>query len=126
MFVEEATIGRKRRSRSDYLSEPGMNAYKLEAIIRHYAEFRALYEDQGIEEISLGDGLVVNIHDVLRGISKLPTRQRQAVVLTCLWNMKERDAARLMGFDKWSAPVGAYKRLGLQKLVEMYWRDDDG
>lgn len=101
-----------------------MNHRKLEVILRHYAEFRALYEDRGIEEIRLGDGTVVNIHDVLAGISRLPPRQRQALVLTCLWNMKEKDAARIMGFERWSTPVGTYKTLALKKLVEMCWGNE--
>src|SRR4030066_2397431 len=72
----------RRRSWKD--AEKGMDPYKLEAILRHYAEFRELYETQGIEELTLEDGLVVNIHDVLRGIDELPKRQKTALILTSL------------------------------------------
>jgi hypothetical protein len=121
------------RRRSWKLSEEkGMTPYKLEAILRHYCEFRELYEQDGIEEITLEDGLVVNIHDVLRGIEELPKRQRTALILTCLYNLKEVEAAPLMGFvDKVmpdgtikkgsTSPVSSYKKLALEKLVHRYW-----
>lgn len=102
-----------------------MTPARLEAVLRHYYEFLALYEDSGIDEISMEDGTRVNILDLLRGIDELPERQKQAVVLTCLMNLKERDAARIMGFPKWSSPVGTYKKLALARLIEKYWGPDD-
>lgn len=101
--------------------EKGMTPYKLEAILRHYQEFAALYESSGIEEISLDDGTVVNIHDILKGIDELPKRQKTALILTCLYNMKEVDAAPLMGFTKWTSPVSSYKKLALEKLCQKWW-----
>lgn len=102
-----------------------MTPYKLEAILRHYWEFRELYEQHGVEEIPLEDGLIVNIHDVLRGIEELPKRQRTALVLTCLRNMKEVEAAPLMGFTKWTSPVSSYKKLALEKLVQRWWTEEN-
>ena len=112
----------RRRSWKD--AEKGMDPYKLEAILRHYAEFRELYETQGIEELTLEDGLVVNIHDVLRGIDELPKRQKTALILTCLYNLKEVEAAPLMGFTKWTSPVSSYKKLALEKLVQRWWSEN--
>jgi len=113
------------RRRSWKLSEEkGMTPYKLEAILRHYCEFRELYEQDGVEEITLDDGLVVNIHDVLRGIEELPKRQRTALILTCLYNLKEVEAAPLMGFTKWTSPVSSYKKLALEKLVQRWWSEN--
>lgn len=97
----------------------------LEAVLRHYQEFLELYRREGIEEIKLEGNIVINIHDVLQGIDKLPKRQQQAVRLTCLMNMREVDAARVMGFSKWSSPVSSYKRLALQKLVELYYNSEN-
>lgn len=114
----------RRRSWKDG-AERGMTAYRLEAILRHYVEFRELYEQDGIEEITLEDGLVVNIHDVLRGIEDLPKRQRTALILTCLYNLKEVEAAPLMGFTKWTSPVSSYKKLALEKLVERWWSENE-
>lgn len=123
------------RRRSWKLSEEkGLGPYKLEAILRHYVEFRELYEQDGIEEITLDDGLTINIHDVLRGIDQLPKRQRTALILTCLFNLKEVEAAPLMGFvDKvmpdgtvkksFTSPVSSYKKLALEKLCKQ-WRED--
>ena len=93
----------------------------LEAIYRNYQEFRELYQRTGIDEITLDGGIVVNIHDVLRGIDELPKRQRQAVILMCLRNLREVDTAKIMGFQKWSSPVSSYKRLGLTKIADKYW-----
>ena len=114
------------RRRSWKLSEEkGMTPYKLEAILRHYAEFRELYEQDGIEEITLDDGYVVNIHDVLKGIEELPKRQRTALIITTLYNLKEVEAAPLMGFTKWTSPVSSYKKLALEKLVQRYWSEEN-
>lgn len=107
-----------------YLKEDGINIYKMEAILRHYDEFRALYESEGIDEIPIGNGFTVNIHDILSGIDELPRRQKMALVLTCLMNMKEVDAAPLMGFKKWTSPVSSYKKLALEKLVER-WKEQN-
>ena len=100
-----------------------MTSYRLEAILRHYAEFRELYEQNGVEEITLEDGFVVNVHDVLRGIDELPKRQRTALILTCLFNLKEVEAAPIMGFTKWTSPVSSYKKLALEKLVKRWWTE---
>ena len=103
------------------LDEKGMTPYKLEAILRHYYEFKELYEQRGFEEFCLEDGTVVNINDLLTGIERLPKRQRTALILTCLMGKKEVEAAPLMGFTKWTSPVSSYKKLALEKLVEWYW-----
>lgn len=102
-------------------SEPKMTPKKLEAVLRHYPEFRELYEREGVEEITLEGGFVVNIHDILDGIDRLPLRQRQALILTTLMGLREADVARLMGLKKWSNPVGTYKHLALKKLIEWKW-----
>ena len=102
-----------------------MTPARLEALLRSYSEFRELYEQKGIEEITLPDGLVVNIHDLLRGIDDLPKRQKTALVLTTLYNLKEVEAAPLMNFHKWTSPVSSYKKLALTKLCEKYWSSND-
>jgi len=112
-----------KRKSWKYSEKKGMDTYKLEAILRHYFEFKELYEQQGIEELTLDDGLVVNFHDIKNGIEELPKRQRTALILTCFLNLKEVDAAPLMGFTKWTSPVSSYKKLALQKLIDKFWRD---
>ena len=73
--------------------EKGMTPYKLEAILRHYDELYEMYLREGMEEFSLDDGTTVNIHDLLQGIDELPKRQRTALLLTCIGNLKEVEAA---------------------------------
>jgi hypothetical protein len=96
----------------------------LEALLRHYPELLEFYHNTGKDEWEVGSGLVVNIHDIPRGINLLPPRQRQALVLTCFYNLREIDAARLMGFQKRSSPVGSYKKIALDKLIQMFWASD--
>lgn len=115
-----------RRKSWKSLDERGMTPYKLEAILRHYYEFRELYEQHGIDEITLDDGTKVNVHDILTGIERLPKRQKTALTLTCLMGMKEVEAAPLMGFTKWTSPVSSYKKLALEKLVSWYWSNGNG
>lgn len=101
----------------------GMSIERLESIFRHYDKWVALYEDRGFSEITLEDGMVVNIHDILQGIDELPKRQREALILTCFMGLKEVEAAPILGFKKWTSPVSSYKRLALRKLVDRYWSD---
>jgi len=93
----------------------------LDSILRHYPQFRELYECEGVEEINVA-GYLINVHTVLDGIEDLPLRQRQAVVYTCLHDMREIDVAQIMlPGAKSAAPVGSYKRKGLKKLVERFY-----
>lgn len=104
--------------------KPGLDWRTLEAVLRHHGEFLELYRTTGQFELTLEGGYVVNLFDVLRGIDELPRRQRQAVKLMCLKNMREKDCARVMGLAKWTSPASSYKRDGLQRLVEKYWTDE--
>lgn len=103
----------------------------LEGVLKHIHEFWELYLAQGIEELVLENGYRVNIHDmkaVLHGIQDLPDRQREAVTLICIDGLKEVEAAGIMlPGSKWSSPIGAYKRTGLQKLVDRFFNclDED-
>lgn len=107
------------------VSEKGMNIQKLESILRSYFEFKSLYESRGFQEFTLDDGMTVNVHDVLKGIDELPPRQKQALVLTCLYGLREVDAAKIMKFpSQWSSPVSSYKKLALEKLLR-YWIADE-
>jgi hypothetical protein len=94
----------------------------LQNILKNFWEFRELYEQHGIEEIVVV-GVTVNIHDVLQGISDLPPRQKEAVILMCLENRKEEEVARMMGFTRWSSQVGLYKRLGLTRICRKFWNN---
>lgn len=91
-------------------------------ILRHYNEIYEQYKYSGLEEITLPDGDVMNVHDMLEGIKSLPKRQREAVELMCIQGLKEVEASEIMlPGSKWSSPVGAYKRAGLKKLAMLHF-----
>jgi hypothetical protein len=112
-------------SKKPATQKKGMTIERLEALFRNFNEFQALYEDLGIQEITLDNGIVVNIHDLLQGIDELPKRQKEALILTCFMGLKEVEAAPLLGFTKWTSPVSSYKRLALRKLVDRYWTEEE-
>lgn len=92
----------------------------LERVLRHLPEWQELYEQEGIEELTYG-GVTVNIHDILDGLGELPPRQKEAIELLCLRNMRECDAAAVMlPGSTWASPVGGYKRTGLRKLAQRF------
>ena len=115
----------KRKSRKEDIYPGQMNWKLLENIFRNYYEFKALYEETGIYEITLDNGYVVNFHDILKGIENLTPRQKEAVWLMCIEGRKEVEVAKIMGFEKWSAPVGMYKRKALRTLVETKWKKEE-
>lgn len=110
---------------SPTLSGSCMTWSLLEGVLKHIHEFWELYLAEGTEELVLENGFIVNIYDmkdVLGGIQDLPDRQREAVTLICINGLKEVEAASIMlPGSKWSSPIGAYKRTGLQKLVDRFF-----
>lgn len=107
---------------TEWLDESGCMTWQLlDAILRHYQEFRALREAEGIDEIAIL-GYRINLNDLLQGIDELPPRQRQAVFLTCIEDMREIDAAQIMlPGSRSGAPIGTYKRKALSKIVQTYY-----
>ena len=92
----------------------------LERILNNYHEWYEIYRYTLEPDLDI-NGMTINIMDILEGIDTLPPRQREAVVLTCLENRKEAEAARIMGFTKWSSQVGMYKRRALKSLCDNIW-----
>lgn len=88
----------------------------LKKILKNYQLWFSLVESEGLFFITI-DGEEFFIYEMLEGITLLPKRQRQAVELICLHDMKETDAAKVMGFTKWSEPAQQYCHTGLRKLV---------
>ena len=113
----------ERRTRKQEIVQGKMTWQLLEKILNNYQEWRAVYAKTGNPDLKLLNGITINIYDILNGIEDLPPRQKQALVLTCLENMKEADAAKAMGFEKWSSPVGMYKRKALRTLCDTIWKD---
>jgi DNA-directed RNA polymerase specialized sigma24 family protein len=93
----------------------------LRELLRNYRAFRAAYESDGLDSITGPDGTIYCLHDLTYLISqldRLSPRQRQSIYLCLLNNVKEVDAARIMGVSE-TNPVAMYATLGLKRLVEM-------
>ena len=117
----EEELPKKRRSRKQEVIQGQMTWQILERLLNHYWEWHEIYISTGEADLHLPNGITVNYHDILKGIDKLPPRQRQAVVLSCLENRKEVEVAQIMGFKKWSSQVGMYKRKALKTLCDKIW-----
>lgn len=94
----------------------------LRELFRNFQQFWALYETEGIDEITSPiDGEVYCLFDVAylyRETRRLPPRQRQAIELCLIQNMKESDAAVAMGVSE-TNPVSMYATSGMEKLIQM-------
>jgi DNA-directed RNA polymerase specialized sigma24 family protein len=112
---------KKRKSRKQEVIQGKMTWKVLEKLLNHYWEWYEIYLVTGESDLHLSNGITVNYYDILAGIDKLPPRQRQAVVLSCLENRKEVEVAQIMGFKRWSSQVGMYKRKALQTLCDKIW-----
>ena len=114
----------ERKSRKQEVVKGQMTWQVLERVLNNYYEWRAVYATTGNPELQLLNSVTINIHDILNGIDKLPPRQKQAVILSCLENRKEVEVAKIMGFTKWSSQVGMYKRKALKTLCQTVWKDE--
>lgn len=116
---------RVRKTRKQEFIPFEMTWFLLERVLKHYYEFMSLYQQEGIDELTLDNGVVVNIYDILKGLDELPDQQRIAIELTCLQNMREVEAAKKMFPNSpWSSQVGTLKRQGLVILAERYWSNN--
>ena len=112
----------KRKSRKQEVIPGKITWQILERLLNNYWEWYEIYQTSGNPDLRLNNGVTVNIYDILKGIDRLPPRQKQAVVLSCLENRKEVEVAKIMGFTKWSSQVGMYKRKALKTLCETVWK----
>jgi hypothetical protein len=94
---------------------------ELRQLLRYLQEFRSLYELEGIEEITTPSGNVWSLWDLeylyQRSADLLTSAQYRAITLFLVHDIKEQDAAELMGVSR-TNPIGMYAALGLSKLVE--------
>ena len=115
----------KRKSRKQEVVPGKITWQILERLLNNYWEWYEIYLTTGNSDLKLNNGVTVNIYDILKGIDRLPPRQKQAVVLSCLENRKEVEVAKIMGFTKWSSQVGMYKRKALKTLCETVWKTEN-
>lgn len=116
----------ERKTRKQEIIPGVMTWQLLERILKNYHLWYDVYQKTNESSIYI-NGMLIDYFELLSGIDKLPPRQQEALRLTCLENQKEADAARIMGFDKWSSQVGMYKRRALKTLCDTYWnkREDN-
>lgn len=92
----------------------------LREAFRTIEAFRAYYETDGIDTVVSSEGTEVCLWDLeylLSQLWRLPDRQRQAIELCLVQNMKESDAALTMGVSV-TNPVAMYATSGLIKIVD--------
>jgi len=84
-------------------------------------EFRSLYELEGIEEVTTPSGNTWSLWDLEylyeRSADLLTAAQYRAITLFLIHDIKEQDAAEMMGVSR-TNPIGMYAALGLSKLIE--------
>lgn len=93
----------------------------LRELLRNLRAFRALYESDGVDTLQGPDGEWYSLWDleaVLAHMGDLPPRQREAIELCLVDNIREVDAAVQMGVSP-TNPVAMYATSGLEKLVEL-------
>lgn len=92
----------------------------LRELFRNLQAFHAVFETDGIDIIIGPDGTEWCLWDLeylyREGLPMLPPRQRQAIELCLIHNVKESDAAVRMGVSP-TNPVAMYATSGLQKLI---------
>lgn len=93
----------------------------LRELLRNLQAFRAFYEVEGQDTITGPDGQDYNLFDVehlLEQVKLLSPRQRQAIELCLVANVKEKDATIIMGVAP-TNPVMMYATNGLTRLCTM-------
>lgn len=99
---------------------------ELRELFRHLQEFRAVYEATGLDTITSPAGAVWSLWDLeylFDQCKNLTLRQRQAITLCLIHNMREKEAAVAMGVAE-SNPVMMYATLGLHRLINLIERGE--
>lgn len=95
---------------------------ELRELFRYLQEFRAVYESTGLDEVRTPYGNSWSLWDLeyLYQASQihLTLRQKQAISLCLVHNMREKDAAVAMGVST-TNPVMMYATLGIRRLLDM-------
>jgi DNA-directed RNA polymerase specialized sigma24 family protein len=90
-------------------------------LLRNLQAFQSLYESEGLASVRAPDGRDWSIWDLqylYEARKHLSPRQRQAIELCLFQNIKEREAARMMGVSE-TSPVAVYANNGLKRLIAM-------
>jgi len=91
----------------------------LRELLRNLQAFESLHETDGIDTITDPQGQEWSLWDLqyLYGCRRLlSARQKEAIELCLYRNIKEREAARIMGIQE-TSPVAIYANNGLKRLI---------
>lgn len=93
----------------------------LRELFRNLQAFRAFYEAEGQDTITGPDGIDYNLFDIeylYSQVALLSPRQRQAIELCLVSNVKEKEATAIMGVSE-TNPVMMYATNGLKKICDL-------
>jgi hypothetical protein len=102
---------------------PPLSVGVLRELFRNLQAWKSLFESEGIDVLCGPDGQEWCLWDVeylYSQLDQLPRRQRQAIQLGLIENIKERDVAIIMGVSP-TNPVFAYAASGIERLIELIY-----
>lgn len=94
----------------------------LKEVYRHYIDFQDFASREGKYFIEYGP-ITLSLLDLQYGLDKLSPRKREAVYLNVIRDMKQKDAAAIMGIT--TVSVGQYVEQAMIQLAERYFSDID-
>jgi len=92
----------------------------LKEVYRHYIDFQDFASREGKYFITYGP-VTLSLLDLQYGLDKLSPRKREAVYLNVIRDMKQKDAAAIMGIT--TVSVGQYVEQAMIQLAERYFSD---
>jgi DNA-directed RNA polymerase specialized sigma24 family protein len=92
----------------------------LKEVYRHYIDFQDFASREGKYFISYGP-ITLSLLDLQFGLDKLSPRKREAVYLNVIRDMKQKDAAAIMGIT--TVSVGQYVEQAMIQLAERYFAE---
>jgi hypothetical protein len=98
----------------------------LRELFRQLQQWYSIYESDQVDVITGPNGEQYCLWDVeylYKQLWRLPKRQREAIELYLVQNMREADAAVAMGVSA-TNPIGIYATVGLGKIIDMIENGD--
>jgi DNA-directed RNA polymerase specialized sigma subunit len=93
----------------------------LRALLKNLEAFRSLFEAEGVDTITAPGGVLYSLHDLeylYEARVHLSRRQREAIELFLVQNIREKDVAKIMQVSE-TNPIAIYATQGLVKICEM-------
>lgn len=91
-------------------------------LYRNYVTFRDYFQRTGQDMIKYGP-VTLSFLDLQYGVSELAGRKKEAFFYNVLMDMKQKDAARIMGIT--TVSVGQYVESACRQLSVRYFDDEE-